>query len=572
MRARASFFLRRYHRECSGVSLVLRAATVLACFSSTVAGCSLVPVSGGVNAGLSSLQQAQQNVQYDPAGPVPGMTPEQIVHGFLLAATSSVDNYAIAREFLTPAQAREWDPASGVLIDEGKRVFSADGESAATLSLELVGQVDERGILGHVQQGQPTKTRFEFERVRGQWRISVSPAGIILDRTNFSEVWVEHSLFFVGAGGVLVPEARWFARQSSLPTRIVRELLLGPAKSMGDVLSSGFPAGSELVGQSVPVVDGVARVDVTGDLLSAGSQAVSFVSRQLEASLRSVAGVSRVELFAAGIPVQLPGVSAVGRQPGAPEDFAVVLRDGQLGVYRGGEFAVLPGGVGELAGVGVSSLSVSSDMRRAAATVGGGVVAARVDGVYVRDERDGLLAPSFDSFGYTWSVSVLQPLMARVADPDGVWRDVSIEFLEGYTPVAFRVSPDGARLAVLAGVGGQSFVLVAGIVRDAAGMPTGVLDVSVRAFAGVGVALDFDWVDQQRFVVLQSGEKGSFVTVAGVGVFPVERGVVAGAVRISGSGGGSRLRVITDVGDVYVSRGSGWQLEFSGVGVLAKRG
>ena len=81
-----------------------------------------VPDSGQVRTGLSDLSQVEQPVVYDAVGPQDGATQEDILRGFLQAAASPDENYAVAREFLSPSYADLWSPTAGILVDSGTRL------------------------------------------------------------------------------------------------------------------------------------------------------------------------------------------------------------------------------------------------------------------------------------------------------------------------------------------------------------------------------------------------------------------------------------------------------------------
>src|SRR5690606_2051499 len=100
-----------------------------------VTACQAIPASGPVREGLSDFNQAEQQVQFNPDGPAVGATQEEIVRGFVLAASSSADEYAVAREFLAPTYRDEWDPSLGVFVDEGSQDFHSEGDNIGLLSL-----------------------------------------------------------------------------------------------------------------------------------------------------------------------------------------------------------------------------------------------------------------------------------------------------------------------------------------------------------------------------------------------------------------------------------------------------
>src|SRR5690606_31515900 len=94
-----------------------RVLAVLIALAAVLSACAGLPTSGPVNPGLQSDEVPEDNFLYYPEGPASGATPEQIVQGFVEAATSPAGDWATAREFLTEDFADAWEPGSFVVID-----------------------------------------------------------------------------------------------------------------------------------------------------------------------------------------------------------------------------------------------------------------------------------------------------------------------------------------------------------------------------------------------------------------------------------------------------------------------
>ncbi len=535
-----------------------------------LAGCAAIPSSGPVEVGLTDLQQAEQSYEYNPEGPVAGASQEDIVRGFVRAATSNVDDYAVAREFLTPDYAEQWDPGFGVLIDEGTRPYRAEGEGAGVLSLTATAKVDARGLLLPVEPGPTTDVRFEFERTGDEWRISSAPAGIILDRATFSSIWSPRPIYFIGPGGFLVPETRWFLSRTALATEIVGALLEGPSEHMRDVVRSGFPTGTALVTSSVPIVEGRARIDLTGELLEAGPQVMSEVTQQVSASLKSVTGVSGFDLLIDGTPMRDGGGDDLRLANGTSNPS--VLIDGRFGTLVGNEFEDVSGFGDALAELDPRAITLAPDGSAAAVLGEAGV--SRVDGTgsALIDGHEGQVEPSYDAFGFIWTVQRAAPQTLSASAPDGTAVPVAAPWLAGFRPVSVRLSPDGSRIAALVTDDDQSLVLVAGVVRDEAGTPVRTTENAEAQLWTTGEPVDFDWVDQSRFAALTRLGGASRVTLGGVGLFPVEQGTVPDGMQITGGGGRTQIRVLGAEGDLFTSQGSGWQRSENDISILAKRG
>lgn len=548
-------------------ALALVAATLL-----SLAACASIPGSGPVHAGLSDLQQAERLVQFTPAGPAKGATQEQLVRGFLTASQSSLNDYAVAREFLATGYATQWDPYYSVLVSDGSKPYRGDSDTAGVLSVPLVGSVDGMGRLSPVAAGGSTDFRFEFTKEGEEWRISAAPTGIILDREIFVQIWASHQLYFLGAGGRLVPETRWFLSRTQLATEIVNSLIKGPSDVLAEVVHSGFPQGVKLASNSVPVVDGRARVDLTGDGLGV-PKAQQEILAQLRASLPTVTGVNRVELFIDGAAVREAPEAPPTQGPVNARQVAGIIGT-EFGIISGDKVEPVPGVSERLSMLSVLSMSLARTNAVAAVRTPDGVSIVSNGIVMPIDPRTGLIEPSVDDDLWTWTLSGSATNTVRVTDINGVRLELQAPWLAGTSVKALRVSPGGSLLAALVSDGERTAVLVGGVLRDEEGAPTGLTDeASVEALLS-GTGVDLDWVDQLRFVVLTRSGSASRVAIGGPGLFLSDMGSLSSdAVQITGGGSRTGIRVLNSLGELYSPQGgSGWNRVGKSVLVLAKRG
>lgn len=534
-----------------------------------LSGCVTIPGSGKVEVGLTDLEQAEQFFQFTATGPVLDASQEDVVRGFVAAAVSSVDNYAVAREFLTTDYAAQWDPYFGVLVDEGGRSYRSDGEAAGVLSLSATAKIDSAGQMLPVEPGPATDLRFEFERVAGQWRLSSAPSGIILDKSQFVSIWAEQQLYFVGPGDVLVPQTRWFIARAALPTEIVSALVEGPRERMRESLHSGFPAGTALISKSVPVVDGRARIDMTAELLEASPQALAEVRAQLALSLQSVPGVNGFELLVEGTPLREPR-GGIEPRTVTEASLPAVLVDGELGTIAAGEFSPIEMYSDRIDELDPVAVSMSGDGGQVAVLNEHGVTLLDSDGNILADARAHQLAPSIDLFGYLWTSTAAGQLQARGSD--GTPTPIAAPWLNGLEVSDIRLAPDGSRIAALVASERGAQLLVGGVVRDERGAPLRTTDEADTEMWITGKPVDFDWVGPSRLSVLSSDGKTSKVTSGGPGRFSEPQGSVTGGRQISGGGARAHLRVLNNVGDLFSPQAAGWQRSDEDIQLLAKRG
>lgn len=540
----------------------------------TVTACQAIPIDGPVQPGLTDFSQAEQPVHFDPDGPIEGASQEEIVRGFVRAATSTDDDYAVARQFLTPEYVSQWSPSAGVLIEEGGQSFSVDEEGVATLEVSSAAVVDEHGAFSLASAASPTELRFELEEVRGEWRISSAPNGVVLDRAAFTTLWLPMQLYFLTPDNRLVSETRWFLNRPTLSTRIVSELLGGPAAEMDASLRTAFPDGTALTSSSVPVSDSVARIDLTDELLNAAPEEVLLMKRQIATSLYAVPGVSRFEISVNGVLLEQGAVtpaddgSVIGERPGP-----VLLADAELDDLPVTNLAAVEGLGQRIVELAPTAVTLAYDHQTAAVLHASGLSWVSIDDSVQIDVREGLREPIVDRFGYVWSYATSAPSEVLVALPGRSQDVLPMPWLDGRTPVAIRISKNGVRAAVLLAEGENSVVILAEVVRDRLGEPIGLGAEPNRQMWVTGAPKDIDWLDDRRFAVLTRSGSSGRITVGSPGNFAYDAGTVADAVKVSaGSDTLGSLRVLTSGGALYAQQGSGWQRQLDGVALLAKSG
>lgn len=559
---------RRRRRVTSLVVAVTSAALALT-------GCQMIPIDGPVQLGLSDFSQADQPVHYDPDGPAEGATREEIVRGFVRAATSIDDDYAVARQFLTTDYANSWDPSAGVLIEEGGQTLSVDDDDVVLLSLGGTAVVDANGTFTLLQPGSPTETRFELEQVLGEWRISSAPSGVILDRNAFTTLWAPSELYFLTPDNRLVSETRWFLNRPTLSTRIVSEVLDGPSAEMNTALRSAFPEGTVLNASAVPVTDQVAQIDLTEQLLNATPEEISLMKTQLAASLYSVPGVTGFELLVNGVlldqGVVTPseGSAVLGERPGT-----VLVAEADLADQPATHLRDIDH-IGErIIDLEPTAVTLSYDHSVAAVRTEAGLSWVSADDIVQIDVRENLGIPSIDRFGYVWSYSASAPEEVLVALPGRSETLLQMPWLDGRTPVAIRISRDGVRAAVLLAEGEHSVVVIAEIVRDQLGAPLSLGEAPNRQMWVTGAPTDLDWIDDRRFAVLSRSSGSGRIVIGSPGNFTSDSGIVADAEVFSTGSSGSRasMRVLTSAGSIYAPQGSGWQRQIDDVELIVKTG
>jgi hypothetical protein len=534
-------------------------------------GCSGIPRDGGVRAGQAPQPGTTPAPVFLPSRPQKDATPEGILRGFIDAATSPENDYAIAREFLAPSYSGSWLPDSGVTVDDGtgRSIVAVDGKQMQ-FSVNPVAEVDARGEYREVESSAAVSLRYQFVQVGGQWRISAAPNGTMIDRNIFGDVFSAQALYFFDPGfGYLVPDLRWFPRGAATLTKIVNGLLGGPSPWLSGAVVTAFPDGTKLTADAVQVVARDAKVDLNSEALNADRVTLQRMKSQLSSSLPPGLTVTitinqnsqDIGDLGANAPTVNPRVDA---RP-------LILREGQFGFLAATGKSITPiAGLSEsVAALDPTAVTLSPGQTVAAVLTGAGVYGVRIgDDPKLLDPRQGLIAPSVDNNGYVWSVPSARPSELFVYGPNGDAIAVPTPWPEASAIHSLRVSRDGTRLIALLQTGTDTrFVLVA-ITRDK-NVPVALGD-EVQLASDVGEPLDATWIDELTVAYLAQLPGGEERIVAQqLGGVSTRLESAPDSVSIVGSNSMRDLRALSSTGGLLVQRGVGWQERIGGVTLLA---
>jgi len=280
-----------------------------------LSGCAGIPSSSQVYYGEEISQDTStQFVRVIARPPSLDMNPEEIVRGFLDACADPSDNYEIARQYLDVESADNWNPLTGIEIYDASTISVAEAANSLTVGAAKLGTISD---LGRFQVGDPGAeiTRsFDLEQnAGGQWRISNLSDGILLSSGDVDRSFRSFPIYFFNTDltslitdSLLVPVSN-----SGAATSLVRSLLDGPSPYLSPVATSAFPVGTTLTYGSVPVLNGVAQVDLSNEILGANEVTRRALSAQLVWTLSALANVSSVQISVSGQPLALTNVSSL---------------------------------------------------------------------------------------------------------------------------------------------------------------------------------------------------------------------------------------------------------------------
>lgn len=553
--------MRRRHAAAASFGVVL-VALLTACVS--------LPSSGPVTAG--NPEPVEESLELDTfvRGPQRDATQEEIVRGFIEAAASPRNRYQVAREFLTPVFAEEWQADERATIDVlADRTFEQTSETTMLVDATPAASLISNGQYDLPESSAEVQLPYRLEQVDGQWRIAEAPQGLLVDELTFEEVFLPHALYFYDTEyRYLVPDLRWFAGRDSAQTSIVRALLAGPAEWLGPGVVSAFPEGVQLEPNSVPVTGRTANVGLSGASLD-DLVTVQRMQAQLDVSLvGSVRNVDSVVLSLDGAEQNVADLT--------PEPEVNPRVDPQPVVYDGTAFGhiaasgdsieQIPGVSPQVEGLAPDGASVGPDADAVAVRSAGGVSIVRADEEPVPlDPRPGLVVPDIDPQGVVWSVPADAPSELVAFLPDGTERQIPVPWVAG-SVAAIEVSRDGTRIIALLADGARTEFVATSIERDGDGFPTQLAPSVLRLASVAGTPLDVAWLDARRvasITALPGGETRVVIQVVG-GLSEVVQGP-AGGISVVGGNGERDLRVLTSAGDLDARSGVGWQIRASGI-------
>ncbi|GAA1435438.1 LpqB family beta-propeller domain-containing protein [Microlunatus lacustris] len=571
----------------------------------SLAGCVNIPTSGPVEQVEGQQPACQSCVNVEVAPPAAGDTAAQVVEGFLRANANYQPGYAVAKQFLTEAAAASWSIDQGVTIYRGRTIQTAD--DAVQLTGTVVGALDAKHTFRTLRED--LKFPFQLERENGQWRIANQLSGLFVRDSSFDTLFRSYDLYFVGTSGTLVPQPIYLPdlrAPGNIASALVTSLLAGPPDWIAPAVSTAVPAKTTLSADSVTITNGVVQVPLSESVQQIPDQQRAQLAAQLGYTLQQVTGVRKFQLLVDNQAFRVPQSEgddlAVTLETLSPELNPVPLVPAeQLYLARSDDQALLrvnanvdaatperfPGALG--AGRhAISSLAVSVSGTEVALVTDGRTVLRRTpstttDLTTVLDGVTGLLRPQFSRTGELFAVADQGGRQWMwVAGSGGIVRMPAPELPGGGRVVAFRVSPDGARMALVVESGQRTRLAIARIVRS------GQISVEVYRVLDTGSPLtdstvqasrDLVWTSATELLVLAAGtERGPYA--------PTRVSIDASSVETQLSSADwdpvtltALLRpqtsipvVLSSEGDAYRDDGAQWVLLQRGVDAVAYPG
>ena len=566
------------------------AATVLLLLATT--GCASLPTSGPVAEGATATPTSSAApFDFNPSGPRPGASPDEIVDGFLSALQATPVSTQVAEEFLTTQAADVWQPELRTIVYGSRQISSAG--SSVELRIQDAFELDRRGRwLGRWDEG---RLPFRVTEDGGEWRIEDPPDAMVVPRSHFESRYDTYSLYFLDPSGtVLVPERVYLPRGVQAPTQLVSGLLAGPVPRAGLVERSYFPEGTKLdVG--VPVgPDGVARVPLSEQVLDLDEEDLGLAAAQLGWTLGQLPDVEAFQITVDGNPVELPeGGAVVDVDAFGSLDPAVATASRDLFGLQGrkvvqvvGEEQVLATripkpvaaswGPARWLGVDMASQQFAMVGRQGSRVL----VLGRTEERDVRSAYVGtdVLRPLWDHLGNLWLVDRTAEGSRVVVTHPGRDRVLQRWPLRGGAVRAAALSRDGSRLVVAQDEASGFRLRVFRVARDGSGRPVGLTrPIELTPTPGLRHPVRLGWRDPTTVAVMTrpTATTTRLVLVPADGATdlagfepPVDTLFDRGVSLAASPGGPMALNVAVRSGQIHALNAAGrWELDAVDAGI-----
>jgi len=477
--------------------------------SLVLTGCASIPTQLDVQSGPDIAPEAQQEfAYYTPSGPSFNATSQEIVSGFLAAGTSPLNDYAVAREFLSDDFAQRWNPENQTVIRAGAPVFRQAGESLVVVELSAGARIDEQGRYEDSVELTTTNLRFRVSLQDGQWRISSAPNLTVVTPPVFSVVFNAFPVYFLDSStDSLVPDLRWFPTKTSTPTRLVNALLAGPSAWLSSGVRSAIPDGTQLTISAVRILNRVAQVDLDSDALAAGQQDRRNLLGQLRSTLLQLPGVDDISLSVNGA---FQDIAPGGAEPNDEMSLSYVLKPTGVEPLTSIGSMPLNGTQTMVANYNPKLIAITDDGDQVAFTTAEGVFelssqSLRVEIIKLSSLID-VVALEYDKSGSLWAFPSDASLPVEVYDQTTVVRTLDSPFLG--LRLAAAIAPEGTRVVQsIQTEDAESFLDIGVVLRDANSIPL-ALNNGLRIQPVLGTPIAVSWQEPASMRVLERTASG----------------------------------------------------------------
>ncbi|HLR85596.1 MAG TPA: hypothetical protein VK059_11645, partial [Nocardioidaceae bacterium] len=171
----------------------LRLLMVPVLFALLGTGCASIPDDGTVRSAPAEQEEPVLSV-FDPPGPKPGASAQEVVEGFITAMKAQPISSKTARAFLTEKAGDSWEPERETIVFSDKTISNSGQQ--VELRLDPYATLSSRGTFSPTD-GKDQVFDLKLVKENGQWRIANPPAAYLIDETRFEERYQALSLYYI---------------------------------------------------------------------------------------------------------------------------------------------------------------------------------------------------------------------------------------------------------------------------------------------------------------------------------------------------------------------------------------
>jgi hypothetical protein len=500
---------------------LLLAALLTGTLAGALTSCVGLPDDGPVEEAQTSGSGTRADAMaINPRGPQPGQSPSEVVKGFLDAMQATPIRDDVAREFLAERSKRQWSPDVTITYDAAS-LPRPSPQAGLLVDVTLTGadRIDERGSW----QGALADDELHFSVIEegGEFRIDAPPDFLIVPQGWYAQRFRQVSLYFFDpTSQILVPDPVFVPRAADLASTLVQRLIAGPAPELTNHARNALPAGADPA-ISVPVsADGLATVDLEGDVTMPGLVDRGLLVAQLAWTLRQDSSVERLTVRVDGelvTPSGQPEVSVAAGEAFAPfvanaNKLLYGLADGRMVVGPAQDMASVSGPFGQT-DLGLRSITPDLSASQAAGVTSDGSVmyvgpvraaAGTPEVTPVVTGATDLLVPAWDFASRLWMVDRRVEGAVVSYLREGRTEEIGIQGVTGKDVKSFLVSRDGSRFVAVIRGANEDAIVVSRLLQDAEGRVVGALParrVDVEDGRGLKIR-DINWLTPTSIVML----------------------------------------------------------------------
>ncbi len=413
-----------------------------------LSGCAAIPTAGPIEIIENNVTQQDTNaVRVIAKPPTVRMNAVQIASGFVAANVSTFGDFEVARKYLTPSASNVWNPTSFEVLDSASIQYNDLGTGIIELSALQTGRLKKNHRFEIFSVAKPFLLQFQMENTKAGLRIQNEIQSGILTSSDMVRGFSAFNVYFGNENFTrLVPEIVWLPKnEKSIGTKLVSALLLGSRENF----KTAIPNGTALRFGSVAISNGVADINLNAAALNADSSQRKFMMAQFVWTLQSIPGVARVQISTNDRILSTQGKTYFNRRNFSKLDPDFAKRESGIFTLQNGNLSAENDGL--LVDLGKLPkdirFSISENQKRLAYTLNGELRTASVSKVKkYKSQFVDVQNSGYDNSGRLWFSNFRGNLFCL--STDGSIQKVLQ--LEGLRIQDFSVSPDGARVALIA--------------------------------------------------------------------------------------------------------------------------